>query len=349
METGSPSVASISDSPCRNPCEEAAFLHIGHYLKEAGYRFTTVTPETYRRVNARPENAWARELRCIFGWSRPFRYETLPRSLLDWMHSANLVVPEENGLRSRVRASSLGQDLYFHSAYPTKEADAVFFGPDTYRFAAAIRRHAAGIPQARVRNIVDIGCGAGPGAVLAAQLFPGAEVVAVDINEQALRMTRINAELAKTSNVHVCYSNLLQDVPGSFDLILANPPYLVDPGERIYRHGGGTYGWDLSLAIIDTALERLAPGGNLLLYTGVAMVHGEDLFYDAVRRRMQGELLEWEYDEIDPDVFGEELAHSPYAKAERIAAVVLTVSKRRATLISGRNAPVLQDIRKIST
>ena len=37
--------------------------------------------------------------------------------------------------------------------------------------------------------------------------------------------------------------------------------------------------------------------------------------------------LSWSYREMDPDVFGEELETATYASAERIAAVVLTVTR----------------------
>jgi len=113
----------------------------------------------------------------------------------------------------------------------------------------------------------------------------------------------------------------------AFDLILANPPYLVDPGERTYRHGGGPLGAGLSLAIVDAALARLAPGGTLLLYTGVAMLDNADPFLAAVRERLEGRDFSWRYREMDPDVFGEELLEGAYTACDRIAAVVLEVTR----------------------
>lgn len=295
-------------------------------LRAADYQFITPTPASHARVNARPGNAWARDLQGIFGWSRPFSRELLPESLIDALAAAELLTEVPGGWRSRVRVSTLGDQLFVHSAYPTDEADAVFFGPDTYRYANALEaqlRHDIGA----IRRAVDIGSGAGPGAILVALARPEAEVLAVDINQRALALTRINAELAGAANVRTCYSNLLHDVDGDFDFILSNPPYLVDPGERAYRHGGGPLGAGLSLAILDTALERLAPGGTLLLYTGVAMVEGRDPFLAEVQTRLAGSDCAWRYRELDPDVFGEELEAGVYAHTDRIAAVVLTVTR----------------------
>ena len=122
-------------------------------------------------------------------------------------------------------------------------------------------------------------------------------------------------------------SALLDGVDGNFDLIIANPPYLVDPAARTYRHGGGPLGAGLSLRIIEAAIRRLAPGGTLLLYTGSAMIAGADPFCIAAGRLLDDARLRWSYREVDPDVFGEELDRPAYRDADRIAAVVLTATK----------------------
>ena len=102
---------------------------------------------------------------------------------------------------------------------------------------------------------------------------------------------------------------------------------MVDPGERTYRHGGGPLGAGLSLQILDTAIVRLGSGGTLLLYTGACIVAGEDVFRHAAAAALDGSGLNWTYEEIDPDVFGEELDAAAYAETDRIAAVLLTVKK----------------------
>ena len=306
--------------------QDRALLQLGQALRERGYHFITPTPLTHERVNRRPENALASDLPGVFGWSRPFRHELLPTPLLELMDQARVLQPCAAHWRSTVRLSSLDGQLFLHSAFPTTASDAVFFGPDTYRFASAIcchlNRH-TGV----IRRVVDIGCGSGAGAILAALARPQAEVLAVDINPEALRLTRINAALAGADNLRALHSDLLGAVDGAFDLILANPPYLVDPGERAYRHGGGPLGAGLSLAILDAALQRLAPGGTLLLYTGVAMHDNQDPFLAEVRQRLQGSGFGWSYREVDPDVFGEELLGGAYVKCDRIAAVVLEVTR----------------------
>jgi methylase of polypeptide subunit release factors len=307
----------------------AALKELGAALRRSGYRFTTVSPATHARVNSRAGNEWAEDLAGIFGWSRPFHPLAVSDELYALMQVAGILVPHQDGqggFRSRLRASSLNGELFFHSAYPTAQSDTVFFGPDTYRFANAIE-HFISSHDIEVRRAIDIGCGAGPGAILAAKHFPEVEVFATDINPHALKLTAVNAELAGVSNVQACFSNLLKDVPGNFDLILSNPPYLIDPAKRAYRHGGGPLGAGLSLDILEASLDRLNPGGTLLLYTGAAIVGGIDPLREAVEEILRGKAVQWTYDEMDPDIFGEELECEAYAQADRIAAVVLTLTK----------------------
>ena len=320
-------------APCATralPLPDAAALHdLGRALRAAGYRFTTVTPATHSRVKSRSDHVWARDLADIFGWSRPFRAEALPPNVLALMIRAGIAQPHRDGWRSTLRASTLDGELYFHSAYPTSEPDAVFFGPDTYRFARALRSELAVIAATGrpVRRAADVGAGGGPGALTVARSFPAAEVLALDINARAMHVCGVNAQLANLDNVAVRHSNLLQDVPGEFDLIVSNPPYLLDKSERAYRHGGGGLGAGLSLALTKQALGRLAPGGSLLLYTGVAMLHNDDPFLRRIEPLMAQAGMNWHYEEIDPDVFGEELDTPAYAEADRIAAVWLKASK----------------------
>ncbi len=316
----------MSDSHPISPAD-AALFELGCALRQVGYRFTTVTPATHARVNGRPENTEARDLSDVFGWSRPFRPGTLPPEMLGAMERAGVLVQDGGRYRCTVRASTLDGELFFHSAFPTLAAESVFFGPDTYRFADALTR-AMRERERPVHRAVDIGCGAGPGGIVAAKALPAeGEMFMVDINEKALGLARVNVRLAGLKRVAALRSDLLSGLEGSFDLVLANPPYLVDPGQRAYRHGGGPLGAGLSLAILDVSLERLSPGGTLVLYTGAAVVNGADPFRAAAAERLDRSKARWTYREIDPDVFGEELEAEAYRHTDRIAAVVLTVQQ----------------------
>ncbi|MET0855742.1 MAG: class I SAM-dependent methyltransferase [Telluria sp.] len=318
--TGHPGASSRADPAL--PARERALLELGARLQRLNYRFITPTPATIARVNARAGNERARDLRDVFGWSRPFDATVLPHAMLALMREAGVLQHSPAGYRSTVRVSSLGEQLFFHSAFPTVASDAVFFGPDTYRFARQLHVELPAL-QGSIRRAADIGCGSGAGAIELARLHPSASVAALDINHAALRLAGVNALLARTPNVTPAYSDMLKAVEGQFDLILSNPPYLVDAEQRAYRHGGGELGAGLSLAVVDAAIARLAPGGTLMLYTASAIVCGADRLRDAVARRLADAGFDWCYEQIDPDIFGEELDTPAYEGADRIAAVWL--------------------------
>ena len=305
---------------------DLALLQLGRRLQADGYRFITPTPLTHQRVNDRAFGQSARTLREVFGWSRSFEPGLLSADERRQLQQAG-VLGESNGrLKSHVRWSSLDDLLFVHSGFPTDAADAVFFGPDTYRFAQLIHAH---LQQnfAPIRRAVDIGCGAGVGAIVIARARREAQVLAVDINPAALRLTAINAALAEVANVCIEASDVLQDVDGNFDLIVANPPYMADPAAVAVGTLGGALGEQLSLRIVEQALYRLAPGGSLVLYTGVAMIDGCDPFLAALAPRLESPLFAWTYRELDPDVFGEELLTQGYQRVERIAVVALIVTR----------------------
>jgi release factor glutamine methyltransferase len=301
---------------------DAALVALGRHLQDRGYRFTTVTPATHARVNARHDNKTASTLEDAFGWSRPFSPDLLTDDMLDTLRDSGAMAMHDNLCRSMVRFSTLGRQIFAHSAFPTDTSDAVFFGPDTYRFANALRttfREAGG-----ALTVVDIGCGSGAGGLYLQSLLPGpVHLILGDVNPAAIRFARINAAL-NGREARIVQSDVMADIPESADIIIANPPYLVDRGGRVYRHGGGPLGFALSLRIVEEALTRLKPGGRLLLYTGAPVVAGVDKFREAVQPRVR----DWAftYEEYDPDVFGEELDEPAYAAVDRIAAAVLTIT-----------------------
>jgi 16S rRNA G1207 methylase RsmC len=81
-------------------------------------------------------------------------------------------------------------------------------------------------PPPESGDLLDLGCGYGPIALVLARRAPSAHVWAVDVNERALDLTRANAETAKTPNVAAL---LPEQVPveARFDAIYSNPPVRV--------------------------------------------------------------------------------------------------------------------------
>lgn len=299
---------------------DEALLHLGSLLRSEGYHFTTVTPASHARVNARPANSLARDNAGVFGWSRPFRREAVSEAVFEAMAAAGVLLEVGDQWRSAVRLSSIGDLLFFHSAFPTDAKDAVFLGPDSYRFAVAIQSLLD--EDIAFNRTIDVGCGAGVGAIVVAAAGAALEIFASDINPAALRLTRINAALNGVT-VTTVHSDMLDACQGSFDLIVANPPYIIDAAGRDYRDGGGDLGAGISMKLVEQGSARLAHDGRLLLYTGSAIVNGHDALRDWVETQLPTTKGSWEYLEIDPDVFGEELSESAYEAVDRIALVLL--------------------------
>jgi methylase of polypeptide subunit release factors len=294
-------------------------------LRASGYRFTTPTPATHARLTARRERA--RDLRDVFGWSLPFS-GVVPPEIAEALLVAEAIEQRGDVFASLVRVSTLGDDYYLHSAYPTTQHDAVFFGPDSYRFADFLR---AELPKLSSRaHVVDIGAGAGVGAITAARVFPEAYVTLTDINRIALRLAAINWTANEFPFGGVMFKQgdglAAVDHERPIDCIIANPPYIADPAHRTYRDGGGMRGGELSLLWTHEAAKRLKPGGAFLLYTGSAIVDGGDKLKAALHEALEG--FDITYRELDPDVFGEELEREDYADVERIAVVGLVAVKR---------------------
>lgn len=306
-------------APSAFPAADRALLDLLGLLDARGYGHVTPTPATHARVVARPGRARARDVNDVFGWSLPFDRELLDPELLHAADRAGAI----RGGRSTVRVSRLHGRLFLHSAYPTTDEHSVFLGPDSYRFADLVLHELRGFCPARV---ADIGAGAGVGGLVAAEACPDARITLTDINPDALRFARINAAHAGV-DVETVECAGLAGVEGPIDAALANPPYIVDPAGREYRDGGDLFGGRLSLDMAKEALNRVEPGGRVILYTGSAVVRGRDVLRDALVDLTGRAGASLRYRELDPDVFGEELDSPAYAQVDRIAVVAAVIAK----------------------
>jgi 16S rRNA (guanine1207-N2)-methyltransferase len=75
-------------------------------------------------------------------------------------------------------------------------------------------------------DLLDLGSGYGPLALVLAARSPGARVWAVDVNTRALELCARNAERAGLTNVH-CAAPDDPAVPATFALIWSNPPIRI--------------------------------------------------------------------------------------------------------------------------
>lgn len=124
-------------------------------------------------------------------------------------------------------------------------------------------------------RVLDLGTGSGAIALALQHQRPDAQVLAVDASADALAVAQANARHLALP-VQFMQSDWLEGVRGSFDLIVANPPYIAadDPHLLALRHeplqalASGAQGLDDLRRIVADAPLHLAPGGWLLLEHG---------------------------------------------------------------------------------
>jgi 16S rRNA (guanine1207-N2)-methyltransferase len=105
-------------------------------------------------------------------------------------------------------------------------------------------------PPPPTGDLLDLGCGYGPLALVLAARSPGARVWAVDVNQRALELCARNAERSGLANVR-CAAPGDPGLPGTLDVIWSNPPLRI--GKQALHEL--LAGW----------LARLAPGGSAYL------------------------------------------------------------------------------------
>jgi release factor glutamine methyltransferase len=157
-------------------------------------------------------------------------------------------------------------------------------------------------------RIADVCTGCGCVAVALAHERPAAIISASDISEPALAVARRNAARHGVSDrVTFTHGDLLDGVSGTFDAIVANPPYVIDrahpalqPEVRNYEPTvalfGGADGLTLVARLIEAAPHRLRQAGYLIFEFGLGqdveveelLAAAPDLTLVGVRRDLQG-------------------------------------------------------------
>lgn len=138
-------------------------------------------------------------------------------------------------------------------------------------------------------RVLDLCTGNGSLAVLAAMAYPDVRVDAADLSAEALQVARINVDKhALGDRVRLVQSDGLAALPGPYDLILCNPPYVnaqsmaALPAE--YRAepelalAGGADGMDFVRALLRDAPVRMSEQAVLVLEIGNEREHFEAAF-----------------------------------------------------------------------
>jgi release factor glutamine methyltransferase len=140
--------------------------------------------------------------------------------------------------------------------------------PETEQLASAVLEYCGGTPC----DVLDVGTGSGAIAVTMALELPDATVTASDISPAALEIAQQNAKKLG-AKIQFVQSDLLQNVHGKFDVIVANLPYVAhdwqvspatkyEPSLALYADDAGER---LLKELTNQAPNRLKSGGFLAL------------------------------------------------------------------------------------
>jgi methylase of polypeptide subunit release factors len=170
--------------------------------------------------------------------------------------AAGLVECAGAGVRALVRLDPLhgivvASDFRERDGSTARE-HVVFPGPAAVALASLTIR-------APVSRTLDLFCGSGVQALLAAR--HSETVIATDLNPRALRLAELSAALSGIDNVHWGQGDLFAPVADdSFDLIVANPPFVISPSRELMFRDGGHRSDGLSKAVLLGVAERLNEG-----------------------------------------------------------------------------------------
>jgi len=179
----------------------------------------------------------------------------------------------ERAARGEPLAYLTGEREFYGLAF-TVTPDVLIPRPETEELIDVAIRWSKRYPQT-APQLVDVGTGSGAIAVTLAVQLPQARITAVDVPLAALDVARHNASRhGAAQRIHFVQGSLLENLPGPFDAILANLPYIptntlqtldVIRWEPSLALDGGPDGLQLVRTLIRQAATRLRPGGLLAL------------------------------------------------------------------------------------
>ncbi|KAK6346622.1 hypothetical protein TWF696_006742 [Orbilia brochopaga] len=250
-------------------------------------------------------------------------------------------------------------DLYVHSAFPCRGSGrgGVFCGPDTYRYLSylaspsvkefieescrTVKTSGGGTATA-----VDLGCGPGAGALGLHRQYGHifTSIQGLDINPYAIAFSEVNAGSVETKYQNVNgmsvadlafkESSFLSAIDGIEDLalVISDPPYISTATATGVYCDGGDDGMAFAIDVIDRSLKLLAPGGLVIMHTGVS-VPGDAPEKDRLLERCQqlekkGEAEILQYVLIDNDVFGNEVGQDPQNRLGWLQVVGMVLRKK---------------------
>lgn len=130
---------------------------------------------------------------------------------------------------------------------------------DSHLFANFLKKY---LKFHKITSYLDLGTGTGTLSKTALKFLPPKNILASDINPNAIKALQ-------KEKFQTIQSNLFQNIPSKFDLITFNAPYLpLDPREPKSSQlatTGGKRGDEITLKFLKQAKQHLNPNGKIFL------------------------------------------------------------------------------------
>lgn len=124
--------------------------------------------------------------------------------------------PNLKSNKKQVKYTFLGKDIILNSDNGVFSKDRIDFGTNVLLNSL---ENLSGI-----NSVLDVGCGIGIIGISLATKYNNLQVQMVDVNEKAISLTNENIKLNKLNNCKAYLSSVYENVNGSFDMIISNPP-----------------------------------------------------------------------------------------------------------------------------
>lgn len=235
--------------------------------------FAFLTPRThllYRLffLNERiPKDSVSQLLNC-----EDLEVLTASRALLD--------DEDGTGYLSPLRWVPYRHDLFITDPWDRGITELCYLSYDSLFLADFVREFVEG---KRFDRALDLCTGVG---VLACSLAKSCDsVLGSDINRRAIFYAKLNAALNQRANVEFIAADLFEGLPGRFNLIVCNPPFVFLPDSlqgNMIDSAGGQLGIGVALRILQQLSDHLSTGGMAILLSRAPVAGGEDVLKEQV-------------------------------------------------------------------
>jgi hypothetical protein len=199
---------------------------------------------------------------------------SLPSIGLSRLEHLGLVVPADGGVRSTVRIIPHGdivlacdRGYYGDSDLPGADVVTGVNSPATLLADMTTRK--------RVGTALDLGTGGGIQALLLAHHCE--RVVAIDVNRRALAFAELNCCLNGVENIELRLGSWFEPVEGErFDIVTANPPYVMSPDSTFLYRDSGMRADSLCRQLVTDMPRFLTDGGVGHILISWALRAGEE-------------------------------------------------------------------------